>query len=87
MSAARDGLRGRLGNWNLHDLGHKVVALSEDGLRRRARLDEEGEDETGFLAPIVEAIADGKTPADVLLESFHNDWDGNLARIFETHQY
>jgi len=87
LSAARDGLRGRIGRWDMHDLGRKVLQLSQDGLRRRAQLDDEGKDETGFLSPLVDAIADGKTPAERLLDMYHGDWEGDLSHVFETHQY
>ena len=87
LSVARDGLRGRIGRWDMHDLGRKVLQLSQDGLRRRARLDDEGKDETGFLSPLVDAIADGKTPAERLLDMYHGDWEGDLSHVFETHQY
>mgnify|MGYP006245998213 FL=1 len=51
LSASRDGLRGRLGTWDMHALAKKVVSLSEDGLRRRARLDDKGNDCLLYTSP------------------------------------
>ena len=87
LSASRDGLRGRLGTWDMHALAKKVVSLSEDGLRRRARLDDKGNDETEYLSPIIDVVTRGKTPADQLLELYNGQWQGDVMQVFESHQY
>ena len=87
LSASRDGLRGRLGTWDMHALAKKVVSLSEDGLRRRARLDHKGNDETEYLSPIIDVAIRGKTPADQLLELYNGQWQGDVMQVFESHQY
>ena len=86
LSASRDGLRGRLGTWDMHALAKKVVSLSEDGLRRRARLDDKGNDETEYLSPIIDVVTRGKTPADQLLELYNGQWQGDVMQVFESHQ-
>ena len=87
LSASRDGLRGRLGTWDMHALAKKVVSLSEDGLRRRARLDDKGNDETEYLSPIIDVVTRGKTPADQLLELYNGQWQGDVMQVFGSHQY
>ncbi|MFZ1479124.1 MAG: glutamate--cysteine ligase, partial [Sphingorhabdus sp.] len=52
------------------------------GLAARARLDSSGNNETGFLDPLREVVASGKTPAEVLLDKYHGEWGGDLDRIY-----
>jgi len=87
VSVARDGLRGQLGGRDVHELAARLVDLASSGLRRRARIDDSGGDETGYLAPLRNAIANGETPAERLLRLYRDDWAGDLTRIFESESY
>jgi len=87
LSVSRDGLRGQLGGRDVHDLAAKLVDLASAGLRRRARIDDSGSDETGYLAPLRNAIANGETPAERLLRLHRDSWGGDLTQIFEAERY
>jgi gamma-glutamylcysteine synthetase len=50
-------------------LAEKLVDLAARGLVRRKRLDKDGCDELGYLAPIARLVAKGQCPADELLEA------------------
>jgi glutamate--cysteine ligase len=65
------------------DVARTVVALARDGLRRRARLNRHGLDETIYLAPLDETLALGRTPADLLLEAFNGPLGGDIDKVFE----
>ena len=87
LSVSKDGLNGQLGGHDVYDLAAKLVQIASDGLRRRGNMDSGGNDETGFLSPLRDAIERQKTPADLLLEKYHSDWDGDLSRIFAENSY
>ena len=87
VSVSRDGLRGALGGREVYDLAAKLVEIASAGLRRRARMDDSGSDETGYLAPLRNAIANRETPAERLLRLHRESWSGDLSRIFESEQY
>ena len=87
LSVSRDGLRGKLGGRDIHELAGPLLDLAMAGLKRRARLDEDGNDDTGFLSPLRDAVNSGQTPADRLLAKFSGEWNGDMARLFETQQY
>ena len=87
LSVSRDGLRGQLGGRDIHKLAEELVKLSSDGLRRRARIDDGGNDETGYLAPLREVVSSGETPADRLLRLYDTSWAGDLQQIFNAEQY
>ena len=42
-----------------------------------------GDDETGYLAPLREIVASGKTPAEVLLDRYNGAWGGDIGRIYD----
>lgn len=68
----------------LREVGRDVVNLALLGLERRGRLDRSGDDERIALAPLVETVEEGRTPADRLLADYHGPWQGNIDRLFDT---
>jgi glutamate--cysteine ligase len=89
VAASKDGLQAKVGTLNMHDLAREVVALSEAGLKARARPGAGGlvPDETHFLNALKESIQTGQTPADELLAHYHGDWNGDLTRIYADYSY
>ncbi len=72
-------IRGR----SLRDVAADVVALTHGGLQRRAKLNEKGEDESVWLAPL-EAIAEsGRPAAAVWIGRFNGPWRGSVEPAFE----
>jgi len=70
------------GGGTMHDLARTVVAISAEGLTRRAKLNSVGDNESGFLDPLNEIVASGKTPAERLLDLYNGEWQGDLSRIY-----
>ena len=68
---------------SIFDIAAQAVGIAEAGLVRRNRLNEAGQDETIFLAPLEETVRSGKAPAQRWLEKFHGEWNGDLSRIFK----
>ncbi|WP_438955545.1 glutamate--cysteine ligase [Cognatiyoonia sp.] len=89
VAASVDGLQAKVGDLNLHDIARDVVAISEMGLKNRARPGAGGlvQDETHFLNALKESIESGKTPADELLDRYHCDWNGDLSQIYADYSY
>ncbi|MEJ7777294.1 MAG: glutamate--cysteine ligase [Sphingomicrobium sp.] len=83
-SVPKLGLKALLpGGGTVHDLAHQVVSIAAAGLSRRARLNSAGDNESGFLDPLHDIVATGLTPAERLLDRFHNEWRGDVRRIYE----
>ena len=61
--------------------------LRDAGLKARARLNDIGDDETGYLTSLREIVARGKTPAEMLLERFHGAWGGDMSRLYDEESY
>src|ERR671913_1353004 len=71
------------GGGTMHDLAREVVDLAALGLNRRGVLNAAGDNEGGFLHPLRDVVASGKTPADRLLDKYHGEWNGDVRRIYE----
>jgi glutamate--cysteine ligase len=68
-------------------LAKATLAMSEQGLRRRRRLDGNGHDETRYLRPLQEQVARGITPAEELLEKYYGPWGRSVDPIFAEYAY
>ena len=71
----------------VRELAREALKISIAGLRRRARLNGKGLDETGFLDTLVEIVESGQTPAERKLELFNGEWNGDIDRVFREFAY
>jgi glutamate--cysteine ligase len=67
----------------VHELARQAVDIAAGGLTRRAQLNSAGDNEGGFLDPLHDIVATGLTPAERMLDRFHNQWRGDVSRIYE----
>ncbi|QNM82468.1 glutamate--cysteine ligase [Sphingomonas sabuli] len=70
------------GGGTVHDLARQVLDIAAGGLARRGQLNSAGDNESGFLNPLHEIVASGKTPADRLLDLYHGPWNGDVSRVY-----
>ena len=87
VDAARLGLKAVIAGRSLQDVAKDFIAISKEGLKRRAALSGGLVDETGYLAPLEEIADSGMTPADRLLELYHGPWGGDVTKVYETFSY
>ena len=89
VTASEQALAGAANGVKLHDIAREAVALSEAGLKARAREGAGGlvPDETHFLNALHESVDSGKVPADELLERYEGEWGGDLDRIYAEYSY
>jgi glutamate--cysteine ligase len=71
------------GGRTMGEFAGEVLDIAADGLTRRAQLNSAGDNEGGFLDPLRDVVATGMTPADRLLDKYHNEWNGDVSRIYE----
>ena len=71
------------GGKKLQDIATRILDISASGLTARNRLNSSGDNETGFLDPLREIAASGKTMAQHLLDQYNGDWNGDLSRIYD----
>ncbi len=71
------------GGGTVRDLSRQVLEIAAAGLTERANFNAAGDNESGFLDPLRDVVASGKTFADRLLDRYHGDWRGNVAHVYE----
>ena len=71
------------GGGRLQDLAKEVLGIARSGLTSRARLNESGDNETGFLETLDEIVESGKVPAQRLLDRYHGEWAGDVRRVYK----
>ncbi|MGB5483903.1 glutamate--cysteine ligase [Parasphingorhabdus sp.] len=67
----------------LNDLAAEILEIASAGLTARNRLNTSGDNESGFLDPLREVVAKGKSPAAQLLERYHGEWNGDVSRVYD----
>jgi glutamate--cysteine ligase len=89
VAASVDGLQAEVRGIKMLDMAREAVALSDAGLKARARSGAGGlvPDETHFLNALKESTETGKTPADELLDCYNGEWGGDLSRIYADFSY
>ena len=70
------------GGGTLRDIAGRVLDIARSGLAARGKLNAAGDNETGYLLPLDEIVASGKTPAEQLLDLYHGEWAGDLSKIY-----
>ena len=87
IDAPKLGLNTEVAGRKVRDIAIDLIDISRNGLQSRSKVDKNGDDETGFLNPVQEIVDSGKTPAEIMLEKFYNNWNGNINNIFEEYGY
>ncbi|MFC7301856.1 glutamate--cysteine ligase [Cognatiluteimonas weifangensis] len=72
---------------SVRDLAREALKISAHGLRRRARRNHHGADESVFLVPLIESVEAGQTPAERKLALFHGAWNGSVDPVFREFAY
>lgn len=75
-------LKAEIGGRDLREIALEALGLAREGLRRRARMDGRGRDETHFLEPLEAIAREGRTRAQVLLELYNGEWGGRVEPAF-----
>ena len=83
----RQGLAARFRGKTLQSVALPVLELARDGLKRRARLDGSGQDESHFIAPLFDIAQSGKTPAERLVERYHTAWSESVDPVYVEEAY
>jgi len=71
------------GGRTLRDIAPEVLSIARSGLASRGHLNSAGDNETGFLGPLDDIVASGVVPAQRLLDLYHDEWNGDVTRVYE----
>ncbi len=71
------------GGGTLQDLGRGVLEIARLGLASRGKLNESGDNETGYLETLDEIVKSGKVPAQRLLDAYNGEWGEDVTRVYK----
>ncbi|GGE39559.1 glutamate--cysteine ligase [Marinicauda pacifica] len=71
----------------VQDVALKALDIAREGLKARARVNAHGEHEALFLDDLFEIARSGHSPADLLIERFHNEWNDSVEPVFKACAY
>ena len=75
------------GGRKLRDIAGEVLDIARSGLAARARINEVGDNETGYLGELHDIVASGKTPAERLLDRYHGEWQSDLSHVYSEESF
>ena len=78
-----EGFDCRVGSHNVFEIAKEAVRISSEGLKRRGKIDSNGNDEQIFLTPLNEIVQNKESPADRLLRKYNNEWNKDIMKIYE----
>jgi glutamate--cysteine ligase len=78
----RLGLAARIAGRDLRAIARETLDIARAGLARRGRADASNRDESVYLAPLDEIVADGRVPAQRWIERFTGAWGGRVDPAF-----
>ena len=81
------GLQTPFRDKTIRELAIAALEISRGGLNARKQLNAHGENETIFLQELDEFVKTGKSNADLLIEKFNEEWNGDILRAYEDCRY
>ncbi|MEE2691312.1 MAG: glutamate--cysteine ligase [Pseudomonadota bacterium] len=87
VDAAHYGLKAKIGGRTVQDVAKELLAISREGLRRRARAGKRDADETAFLDTFCEIADSGVTLGEATAERFLGALNGDVARLLAEASY
>ncbi len=85
--ATRHGMAAPGPRHSIRDYAKEIVGIAREGLRRQAKTNAAGEDETIYLDPLAAMVDDGKCPADAIIEGWKGPWNGQIGGLLEYSSY
>ncbi len=86
-NASVQGLASPIRDLTLQDLAKESLKIAREGLKRRAKLNFSGDDETGFLSDLDEVAESGMNSAQLMLKKYHGEWGRDLSHAFKEYAY
>ena len=89
IDASVQGFKAEIGGRTMLDVARDVLAISDAGLRARAREGAGGmvPDERHFLNALHDMVDRGQTAAEELLDQYNGPWGGDVTKVFDEYSY
>jgi glutamate--cysteine ligase len=84
---ARRGLAARYSGEPVRELAAELARIASGGLRRIAHAGQRDPDERPFLDPILEQLALGASPGQIVVDRWEGEWGRSMDRLIEYARY
>ena len=81
--APKKALAADMAGRSVRAVAREMLAIADDGLARRNRVNAMGHDERHHLEVLHEIVAAGRTHAEELLARYERDWHGDIAPVYD----
>jgi glutamate--cysteine ligase len=71
------------GGGDFQMLGKQVLDIAHVGLSARGEINSMGDNETAFLNPLRQIVDSGQSPAQILLDKYAGEWNGDLSKVYD----
>ena len=68
---------------SVREVAREVLAIADEGLARRKRVNAKGQDERHYLEVLHGIVAEGRTHAEELLTLYERDWGRDIAPVYD----
>ena len=79
----KQALHAEIAGRSVREVAQAALAIAEEGLARRNRINAKGQDERHYLEVLHTIVAEGRTHAEELLTLYERDWDGDISPVYE----
>ncbi|HEY2986449.1 MAG TPA: glutamate--cysteine ligase [Candidatus Binatia bacterium] len=83
----REALAARLRRYAAADLAQELIQIAWEGLRRQGAVNENGDDETIYLKPLRDLVAQKKCPADLIIEKWEGELHHDIKKLIDYSAY
>jgi len=83
-SLLQEGLGSMVAGKPVQNWAEDLLDIAASGLERLNCLDENGENEVKYLAPLLQVVTSGKTQAQAMLELWNGEWQGDLMGLLNS---
>ena len=83
FDCSKTGLNSKIGKFKSQELAIELLKIAKTGLKKRNFLNSSGENETGYLSPLLNMAEEGKTLADTMLQKYLKDWNKDPKKAIE----
>lgn len=88
FTVPREGLKAKLKGVRLLDIAKELLKISSSGLKEQRQFNEDGEDESVHLEPIMELIIeDEMCPAEIIIKNWNSSWRRSINKLIEYSSY
>ncbi len=88
FTVPREGLKAKLKGVRLLDIAKELLKISYSGLKEQRQFNQDGEDESVHLEPIMElVIEDEMCPAEIIIKNWNSSWHRSINKLIEYSSY